>query len=659
MCGIFTWVSKDGLVDTDRARAALDLQLHRGPDHQALRFWSLNDSGKLEAIGDTEEGPRHGLNVALGTVRLSIVDLHERSNQPMQSQDGRYTISFNGEIYNYIEIREELKALGEEFRTRGDTEVLLKAWIRWGESCLHRLNGAWSFAVFDNEEGTVFFSKDRIGKKPLYYYHDSKTFIAASEIKSIFKVLGVQSRKLDPEHLKYFLVNNVWPATDTNTTLYQSISSVAAGHSLRFNTSAHTFQIEATSTLSDYLDEPASQSTLSDDIESAVNIRLRAEVPVAILLSGGVDSTAVAAYACLDEANKEKIAFYTGNTGFGGDLPYARLVASSLGVKLKEVDIQYGEGMLSRLRRMTYHYEVPVPVYGNTIAMESMFEAMSADGIKCVLDGTGGDELFGGNYTYGPGVINGLMARKDILGLAKFVALTASSKQISLGAQVKQMAEYANANWVHGALPITLGRRIASAVKDSAHMVRNRRKRPSQQNLAYFWAGLNQGATNVYLPGSAEIGKVKLLEMQVHDILKGTLPNWLFQTDQNAMMHGVEARSPLLDYRLIKYLNLKDSEKFNNGLNKFSLRKAIPAGMDTTVLSRRDKQGFRYSGPKLYADNATAIVSSIAGSQLLREFVDVDRLVGDARANNGNVNSYFMLRLLSVAMLEETYDCAV
>ena len=102
--------------------------------------------------------------------------------------------------------------------------------------------------------------------------------------------------------------------------------------------------------------------------------------------------------------------------------------------------------------------------------------------------------------------------------------------------------------------------------------------------------------------------------MQVYDILRGTLPNWLFQTDQNAMMHGVEARSPLLDYRLIKYLNLKDSEKFNGGFNKLSLRKAIPAGIAPQVLSRRDKQGFRYSGPKLYADNAKAIVSSTEAS---------------------------------------------
>jgi asparagine synthase (glutamine-hydrolysing) len=348
------------------------IQHHRGPDARGV--W-LSESQSL--------GLCHN--------RLSIVDLTEAGNQPMHSANMRYTIVFNGEIYNYLELRSELIAQGCQFRTDSDTEVLLEAYRLWGESMLERLRGMFAFALFDHADSSLFCARDRVGKKPLVYAQTLQGLIFASEIPAIRQVEGVDTTH-DHDAIAAMLLHNLRHIPDPHTA-YKGIKRLRAGHAMRIRRGG----IEKiwrywTPTPSGH---PTTPKHLRGILEESVALRMRADVPVGALLSGGVDSSAIV--GLMRQHTSAPIHTYALGFDRGDeDLRRARIMASNLGTKHKEFYFDPDE-QWAIFQRILKIYGEPIMLLPlvHTYALSC---AIRDDGIKVVMSGNGADELFYG-YT--------------------------------------------------------------------------------------------------------------------------------------------------------------------------------------------------------------------------------------------------------------------
>jgi len=299
MCGIFgfyNFTAKPASMGT--LHACTHMLAHRGPDMQDCV--GLDIHGQWHQYGEKYgcDGNNEILKLGLGHCRLSIIDLSENGRQPMEGKKG-VRIVYNGEIYNYIEIRSELKRLGHQFRTDTDTEVILAAYDQWGTNCVDRFNGMWAFAVYDPSKNGIFCSRDRLGIKPFYYHYSERSFCFSSELYPIFQYFG-QVPGFDETLLARYLVYHRIDCT--SKTIYKDISELQGGHSLwvdlkegkkkewRYWDLPESNDIEANS--QQVLDR------FSEILEDSVRLRLRSDVPIAVALSGGVDSSAIALAAC-------------------------------------------------------------------------------------------------------------------------------------------------------------------------------------------------------------------------------------------------------------------------------------------------------------------------------------------------------------------------
>ena len=588
MCGIVAWAKHNGCIaQSALSRATLALK-HRGPDHQQTMLWSPGSRPKLAAPDPFDTSGRSGL-VGLGHTRLSVVDLDSRSNQPMLTDDGRYCLVYNGEIYNFRDLRLELEGRGRTFHTTSDTEVLLYSLIEWGPDATRKFTGMWAFAFVDTVARTVLLSRDRYGKKPLYYWLDHEDFVAASEYKGIFGAIGESRRELDPSFVEVFLRTTHWRVPTEGSSAYVGVRALPPGSTAVYRYDEHALSIDRNNHLWDCLIPPGvSPQSLFSDIEQAVRPRLAADVPVAVLISGGVDSSAVAAHAAASHANVTPgLRWYTGITETGNDLEYSRQVAHALQVPLVEVDVRTKpDTIASLIERMTEFYELPVWLLGNCIAMFQMYQHIAADGIRVVLDGTGGDEVFGGYFMqFGENVVASLLA----------------------DGRMSEAHDFVNDCERYGHCEVTpLLRQMKLSTSD----------------------------------------KPQLVQAQIDFIETGSLPHWLVMNDINSMAHSVEARSPFLDCRLAKYISLPMESKFQQGFNKYLLRESLPAIVPDAVRWRRDKQGFRWTRGRLYEVMHDSIHQTIAGCSLLRDYFpeDIRQLASK--------NTVDILRLFAVAELE-------
>ena len=372
MCAISGIYKKPGLpfdlrVNLENMR---NLQHHRGPD--ACGMWlSVND-----AIG-------------LAHNRLSIVDLSEAGNQPMHSADERYTIVFNGEIYNYRELKQLLITKGSRFYTCSDTEVLLEAYRHWGEDMLYHLRGMFAFAIYDHTKSTLFCARDRIGKKPLVYAQTDWGVVFASEIPPLLQIQGIDSA-YNHNAIAAMMLHNLRHIPDPHTA-YQGIKRLRAGHAMRIKFG----RIEQiwrywTPTQSN---EPATPQQLRSILEESVELRMRADVPVGALLSGGIDSSAIV--ALMQKHATQPIHTYA--LGFDQDdedLYRARKMALKLGTIHKEFYFD-PEKQWQIFNKLIATYGEPIMLLPLVHAY-TLYSAVRDDGIKVVLTGNGADEIFYG-----------------------------------------------------------------------------------------------------------------------------------------------------------------------------------------------------------------------------------------------------------------------
>lgn len=571
MCGFVAWVGRSGAADRQAVARMLGVIHHRGPDDEGTFF----------------SGP-----VGFGFRRLSILDLSPAGHQPMQTPDGRHTIVFNGEIYNFVELRAELSALGHRFISGSDTEVLLHAYTAWGGDCVHRFNGMWSFLIHDKETGTVFGARDRFGMKPLYWHATPEAFLFASEIKSI-RASGHYRGDLNWATCARFFHEQ--RLDDTTDTFFAGIQSIPAGH--RFSLDARgNLSIAPFWAQPDQAVAPADPpKEFAERFEKAVAIHMRSDVPVGVNLSGGLDSTSIICAIAREHqrlgANQALQAFcftsreYDESTYLAATL--GQTGATQRTLSLKPLDIW------SSLPRALWFQDEPVHSITAVVGFH-LSDLAAKNGVKVILNGQGADETLGGypsyfrDYWYSTLVNDGFAALKR--EIEAFSAIHGGSPLVSTLETVKHVAKT-------GMRRFHTYRRLA-----------RRRQLDAYSRNDWFDASLcDHLSTEVpYCAGD-------LQSTLRRAVTQDPLPLYLRVEDRNAMAHSVEARLPFLDPNVVEFAGaLPPAWKLRGPWNKYILREAMRDRIPENVRVRPDKMGFptpfsRWLREELY-ESAAAII---------------------------------------------------
>jgi asparagine synthase (glutamine-hydrolysing) len=554
MCGFVALIDPSAAAFDSKARVArmLGTIAHRGPD----------DSG---THGD---GP-----VWLGFRRLSILDLSPAGHQPMASRDGECTIVFNGEIYNFVELRSELQALGHQFQSHGDTEVLLAAYRQWGGACLTRLNGMWAFVIHDRRRGLLFGARDRFGIKPLFRWQRGSQAVLASEIKGI-RASGLYGGGLNLRSCAAHLYEGRLDESDA--TLFEGIVQVPAGHAFELELDGRFRQWSYFDALAETAapegDPAAAFAALFED---AVRVHMRSDVPVGVNLSGGLDSTSIlcAAARVREQANASGplLAFCYQDRAFD-ESRYIRDTLVQTGAQLVPLEITPRQLWDTLPDMLAVQDE---PVHSMTALVGYQLMALAArHGVKVILNGQGADEVLGGYGSY-------FHDRWSAL--------------IRAGRWREARDEIASYSQAHGGDP---GARLRKALR---HVLQaSLRKLPGyrslaarrhrQQHVESSW--LRRELAQHLAPSDAE-PPLGLRAVLADALRRAPLPLYLRVEDRNSMAHSIEVRLPFLDHRLVSLaFGMGPEWKLRGPWNKYVLREAMRGRIPESVRGRVDKMGF-------------------------------------------------------------------
>lgn len=552
----------------------------------------MNDA--IAHRGPDAEGFYHSGGMALGHRRLSILDLSELGTQPMHWKD-LYTITYNGEVYNYLEIREELIALGYSFRSETDTEVMLAAYDCWGEECVSRFNGMWAFALHDHRRNVLFCSRDRFGIKPFYYRETTAVFVFGSEIRQL-----TLNQKHPVANMKILLDYLITGLEDcTSETFFEGIMKLPAGHNLVYDLERHTHQIRPFYEVqfdktTGKLSEMESVALYGERLTNSVKLRLRSDVKVGTCLSGGLDSSTVAALAAK---------LYTGEGKFQAihakseelktdESSYAQRVADHTGIELTIVEPDYND-FAAEIDTIIETQEEP---FGSPSVAMQYFVLKKAREINCIvmLDGQGGDETLLGYERYYPAMIRTLPAYR------KWKALRESYRNSKL--TMKQTIAFM---FYFGNYRVRLSRvkqRAQFLKKEYLHNFHS----PSLEQLAASYAD------------------IRLLQKQ--EIKSTQLPHLLRYEDKNSMRHAVETRLPFIDYRVVETaLSTNNAFKIKDGWTKYLLRKVISPLLPEEIVWRKNKLGFNAPEDIWLQKHLPVMETAIRESVILNELIDWNR----------------------------------
>ena len=517
--------------------------------------------------------------VFLGMRRLSIIDL-EGGSQPIRNEDGTRCLVYNGELYNFRALREELTAKGYPFRSRGDSEVVLRAYEAWGPAALTRFNGMFALAIWDSKEGRLFLARDRIGEKPLYYFKDAERFIFASEIKAILSNPDVP-RRVNPRGLINFLARGRSAAPET---IYQSIYKLLPGHWLSVSDRGITLSRYWDVGDDPYLpaDRVGNDEELAREIlallDDSVKLRMTADVPVGAFLSGGVDSSAVVALMQRHASGSLK----TFSAGFkiGGEyneLSDARRVAAAFGTEHHEVNLGHCD-LVKTLRTLVYHYDEP---FGDPAGFPLyLLSRFAGEHVKVVLAGDGGDELFGGYRRY---AMDRLAAHYQRLPTGLSLGI--------LAAVANRLPRCRRLKRTLNTLPLTNpARRYAAWL---TIFTPEMRAELLQDDLFACVADYDAAWPYIdYYPALKGEAADHLNRLMYIDLKTLLVDAYLEKTDKATMACGIEARLPLLDPRLVELaFQIPGRFKIRGMATKWIFKKAVGGLVDPKIVQKR-KHGF-------------------------------------------------------------------
>lgn len=565
MCGISgIWKSFEVVGQEDIANFNNSLK-HRGPDGEAYFI-------------DTEN------KLALGHRRLALLDLSEKGRQPMDYL-GRYQITFNGEIFNFIELRQDLISLGYGFNSDSDTEVVLAAYDAWGKACLSKFNGMWAFAIWDVRDKKMFLSRDRFGVKPLYYCQQADDFFAFASETIAFKHLNGYQRRFDDSKLK-IAIKDAMALEGSGHTIFKDIYQLLPGHYLEIHRPSQALrQIRWWNTFDNLITPDSNYNAQVDQFKEilldACKIRLRSDVPIATALSGGVDSTAV--YSVLnhliagEDINRAPencqgaySAIFPGSSN--NEKSFAQSVSDHFHQQLSFVEFNQAD-LVDRIINSTILFD---SIYFSPIIVASdVYGAMYNQGIRVSLDGHGVDEMMYG-YTF------------LLSDLYKYYSCFDNLYAQDIQSTYQQAQDLSSKTSSVALIPASKKECLRYNLKKHYHLV--------PQSLKKIYRHLVLGEYNhiASLSNSPyDFSNLALPERMVADMFhSGTLPTILKNFDRASMQSSIETRMPFMDYRLVQYVfSLPIQSKLGHGYTKRILRDAMTGIMPESIRTRKSKIG--------------------------------------------------------------------
>jgi len=599
MCGITgIALKKQNSVNLKDVVLAMSQSIkHRGPDGEGFLF--ANATATIPCSSkDTPQFKSSALNylpqknlselngdftLAFAHRRLSIIDLSDTGHQPMALSDGKYWMTYNGEVYNYLELKKELEAEGVQFISTSDTEVVLQAYRTWGVDCLEKFNGMWAFCIYDIEKQELFCARDRFGVKPFYYIDNDKVFAFASEQKAFVKS-GLINAVMNEKALHNYLINNRMEPEENN--FFEGVKELWPGHYLICNLKSHHvntyryFKLEADY---DYSTDLQSNEELIKEVEeklsNAVNLRLRSDVPVGSCLSGGVDSSVLAALMSKDKT--KPVHFFTSvfKNKEGDESYFAELMARHVNGIHKTIE-PTSEGLFKELETLVYSQDVPI-WDTSTYAQYKVMELAKQNNIKVVLDGQGADELFAGYHHHFVAKWNYMLSYGNIFGM---ISDMSRSKK-------------------------TIASPFALFVKEKI-----------KANYNSYLKNISQYFNSDFINKFDTVNQVKYLDkvnqQLAYDITDARLKAFLKCEDRCGMWHSVESRTPFSDdIELINLMfSINGNRKMQKGISKYFLREAVKEKLPNEIYSRYDKMGFETPMNKWIGGNYKTIFEEVEAS---------------------------------------------
>lgn len=620
MCGIYGLVSHHGRIDKGDLVRRRDLLTHRGPDDAGV--WQSADG-----------------RAALAHRRLAVLDLTQSGHQPMVSEDGRCAIVFNGEVYNYQELRSELEKIGHRFRSASDTEVVLNAYREWGEKCVGHFNGMFAFAIYDARHSArgplLFFARDRAGKKPFYYSHDGMHFEFASELKAI----GERGR-LSARALNYYLALGYVP---NDLCLAEGVNKLPPAHAARFLLETHSLEVWR------YWDLPPNQpdtlvsgEQLADRAQEllidAVGLRLVSDVPLGVLLSGGLDSSLVVAAAAQQSAKP----IQTFTVAFPGshydESAYAERVARHFGTEHHVLEVP--RPSLDFLNDLSPFIDEPIA--DSSLLPTFMVSQLTRKHVTVALGGDGGDELFGGYSHYE----TSLRDSRRFGWIPSAVLSKVARLALHLPAGVRGRNRLAS--WRAGPLE--------QMIWGSSYFDAGLRQRILDRDFIAS-AEFDMEEPEKWLLGLFRKGRDTVDSMTRADFGSVLPDDYLVKIDRASMAVGLEMRAPLLDHRLVEFAFSKvpSDWKVKNGetrrIERILARRMLPPDLD---INR--KQGFSIPLDNwLRADRCEAVWKHCESLPDAISKAELARLVAGELKGRANGARLYALMMLGIAARNLAY----
>lgn len=628
MCGIAGIVSKkDQAALKEPVRAMAQAIRHRGPDGEGFAFFTGDTALPLYSE-ETPASIRHNRNypylpgraideapeacrIAFAHRRLSIIDLSEAGHQPMCDHTQRYWITYNGEIYNYIELRDELKQKGHVFHTQTDTEVMLAAYKEWGTGCLKRFNGMFAFVLFDREKNELLCARDRAGVKPFYYADTKEAFAFASEYKAFIRS-GLVPFAINEAQQFEFIVNADLESGEES--LFRGIKELKPAHYIHYNLSDNSHTIRR------YYDLPSSTTDLpeaeligrvEDALFNAIRLRLRSDVEVGSCLSGGLDSSIIAGISNALQPDRPMSLFTAVFPGAAFDEGHhAKAVADHVKGRWQTVSPTADE-FFRDIRELNYYQDIPV-WSSSTYSQHRVMKLAAEHGVKVLLDGQGADELFGG------------------------------------------YAHHYLAYWRENSI-LTRMQRIRESAPTIAHPFQLYFKqglkdvlKASADYSAYFRDDKKAFGKAAHSPFASD------LNTELKKDYTGRLKSFLKCEDRCSMAFGIESRVPFADDVPLVDLafSIAGNRKIRKGLSKYLLREASGSYIPSSIYQRRDKIGFETPLTQWLAQHKGLVLSELEQGI---GFIHFERLKADFDQLNLQKPS-FLLRLFSFSVWKRVFS---
>ncbi len=635
MCGILGYFSTSLKTNPDLFVGANNLVNYRGPDSAGysiidFNFGVNNFYHENKFINNYRQYPGKIFGT-FGFRRLSIIDLSSAGNQPMTDYSGFYSIVFNGEIYNFKELKQLLIKKGYIFKNNTDTEVILNSYKEWGSDCLSKFNGMFAFCIVDSRNRSLFCARDRLGIKPFYYLFNGQSFIFASEIKQLLHLNANESIANDGVLLDYLYGSY---GNETENTFFRNVNKIEPASFLKINLDGNSLSLNKYSWWKlpePEISEPSGYNDKKEELielfKDSINLRLRSDVPVGTCLSGGLDSSGIVGvikkYFNIDS---HKVFTIQSPDALFDETDYAKEVS-----KMYNLESFYHLPSLDEfkkdIRKLIWHHDEPLlssSMYGGYL----VYKLAKNHGVTVVLDGQGADELLGGY-------------QKSV----QYLFLTDLINQKKIGYFLNQVGKNSDVHNSSYFKVLFNSLKKFLRIKISGNLYSNNKLINSllrgivnddfiEKNI--YDSNLNY---DLLVPDSVKLNSFFKKDSYLM-LTKSNLPGILRQVDRNSMAHSTEARIPFLDYRIVEFLfKLHPSFIMKDGYSKYIFRDSMKEIIPESIRLRLNKFGFAMPDFYFLSNNVEFLIELLNNSKIERIF-NYDKLINSVRLSLNNYDLY-------------------